>query len=173
MGGEKCEQITVEEQQGGSPPHGRGKDVHVLHAVADLGITPAWAGKSCAPLTGHITCRDHPRMGGEKVVLSSFPQIGRGSPPHGRGKAKPKPVKTPVPRITPAWAGKRLPPSIKPLWIPGSPPHGRGKGEGCPAERAEDRITPAWAGKSDIYETLGTDPKDHPRMGGEKPRSQR
>ena len=31
------------------------------------------------------------------------------------------------------------------------------------------RITPAWAGKSDIYETLGTDPEDHPRVGGEKP----
>ena len=29
-------------------------------------------------------------------------------------------------------------------------------------------ITPAWAGKSDIYETLGTDPEDHPRVGGEK-----
>ena len=33
-------------------------------------------------------------------------------------------------------------------------------------------ITPAWAGKSDIYETLGTDPEDHPRVGGEKPRPQ-
>ena len=45
MGGEKEVSTAVHSKRLGSPPHGRGKDVHVLHAVADLGITPAWAGK--------------------------------------------------------------------------------------------------------------------------------
>ena len=45
MGGEKGQGCGWYLGPIGSPPHGRGKDVHVLHAVADLGITPAWAGK--------------------------------------------------------------------------------------------------------------------------------
>ena len=55
-----------------------------------------------------------------------------------------------------------------PLCFPGSPPHGRGKALPLYVVVLNLGITPAWAGKSDIYETLGTDPEDHPRMGGEK-----
>ena len=50
----------------------------------------------------------------------------------------------------------------------GSPPRGRGKVVSKLFQFCYKRITPAWAGKSDIYETLGTDPEDHPRVGGEK-----
>ena len=51
--------------------------------------------------------------------------------------------------------------------IQGSPPRRRGKALWRYTGFGNARITPAWAGKSDIYETLGTDPEDHPRMGGE------
>ena len=111
-----------------------------------------------------------------------------GSPPHGRGKAKPKPVKTPVPRITPAWAGKRAlqagaeyPKGDHPRMggekynsaealanRQGSPPHGRGKGSIAFFCRFCLRITPAWAGKSALSGSGDRPDGDHPRMGGEK-----
>lgn len=51
----------------GSPPRGRGKAGNDLGCLHDVGITPAWAGKSKNPYLAGALFRDHPRVGGEKV----------------------------------------------------------------------------------------------------------
>ena len=46
MGGEKQELFWALLCASGSPPHGRGKVVLHCGVLLDVGITPAWAGKS-------------------------------------------------------------------------------------------------------------------------------
>ena len=70
-------------------------------------ITPAWAGKRFVFDCIKFKSQDHPRTGGEKLGKISAPNIGQGSPPHGRGKSERGHGRKPDPRITPAWAGKR------------------------------------------------------------------
>ena len=72
VGGEKGEGFFFAPQHQGSPPRGRGKAR--LYALADLevGITPAWAGKSMFFTPRVLGFRDHPRVGGEKPVVSTF-----------------------------------------------------------------------------------------------------
>ena len=50
----------------------------------------------------------------------------------------------------------------------GSPPRGRGKGCWAAEPCWPNRITPAWAGKSRRARCPGSEPWDHPRVGGEK-----
>ena len=95
-------------------------------------------------------------------------------------------------RITPAWAGKRTA-----LWYAvllirdhprvggekngslvcciahtGSPPRGRGKAHAFIIQIRSMRITPAWAGKSSLSMWSVCRYRDHPRVGGEKSRTQ-
>ena len=93
-----------------------------------------------------------------------------------------------IPRITPAYAGKRIGSSIciyapedhprlcgeKTPWQrmqfqhPGSPPPMRGKEKSVEVIRYAKRITPAYAGKRSCW-SLGTCRRgDHPRLCGEK-----
>ena len=58
-------------------------------------------------------------------------------------------------------------------WLWGSPPHGRGKVENALLLNLLDRITPAWAGKSFRWWVGGFFIRDHPRMGGEKPKERK
>ena len=70
MGGEKSLSVSSVWSRTGSPPHGRGK-VKILHACSKgVGITPAWAGKSGIPALASGITWDHPRMGGEKSIIS-------------------------------------------------------------------------------------------------------
>ena len=72
----------------GSPPHVRGKARVCLFLGLPLRITPACAGKS---ISGHLCggqFQDHPRMCGEKFIISRYLCL--------------------LSRITPACAGKRL-----------------------------------------------------------------
>ena len=133
--------------------------------------------------------RDHPRMGGEKAANFLAVCGPRGSPPHGRGKGPALHCSSPVPGITPAWAGKRalqagagypagdhprmggekLAGAAAVTQRQGSPPHGRGKAcRSCCGHTAAG-ITPAWAGKRATPTKNGCSGGDHPRMGGEKP----
>ena len=86
-------------------------------------------------------------MGGEKNPSALACFGGLGSPPHGRGKVEDMRKAGLNPRITPAWAGKRLTVLLAlfllqdhprmggekwyefgvPFTLLGSPPHGRGK----------------------------------------------
>ena len=108
MGGEKTEKDLRLEVERGSPPHGRGKAVLGGFPPGDIGITPAWAGKSEQQATMDTVDMDHPRMGGEKRTAASGDAGDTGSPPHGRGKAQYAATSGGILGITPAWAGKRL-----------------------------------------------------------------
>ena len=52
-------------------------------------------------------------MGGEKQIQGKLSSTGRGSPPHGRGKASIASLGCWCNRITPAWAGKRYNATLK------------------------------------------------------------
>ena len=172
----------------GSPPHGRGKDCRSLALGCQLGITPAWAGKSRTASRETIRIQDHPRIGGEKRARVLHRPDIVGSPPHGRGKVHPDGPEKGSGGITPAWAGKRQTRAVhgrrdkdhprvggEKLHLDvfcnnceGSPPRGRGKVSTCCLLSPLDRITPAWAGKR-YYPFAGILlERDHPRVGGEK-----
>ena len=136
----------------------------------------------------HSHGKDHPRMRGEKPVISPPVTPVAGSPPHARGKVlKLFDIGQRI-RITPACAGKsfsRLPPSLAIRDHPrmrgekvtlkfcehapqGSPPHARGKDVAGHNAAAVPGITPACAGKSLPGNEISMELKDHPRMRGEK-----
>ena len=172
----------------GSPPHGRGKVDTISNNSRARRITPAWAGKSHASLYCNRVEGDHPRMGGEKLPRCGSVYPWQGSPPHGRGKGPALHCSSPVPGITPAWAGKRalqagagypagdhprmggekLAGAAAVTQRQGSPPHGRGKGPHLQKTAVRGGITPAWAGKRASMTPTATTTPDHPRMGGEK-----
>ena len=151
----------------GSPPRVRGKANAFVDQLDQLGITPACAGKSRALFYGRTGNRDHPRVCGEKQMLSfSFASM-LGSPPRVRGKVCRYRQHGLDVRITPACAGKRAAASgatarakdhprvcgeklanlaaNKPM--KGSPPRVRGK-ENIPNRSFYSiGITPACAGK--------------------------
>ena len=92
----------------GSPPRMRGKaGKHRGHVPASR-ITPAYAGKSPGDENRQDAARDHPRVCGEKKIANSDELAVEGSPPRMRGKVLKNRVKSGQPRITPAYAGKRL-----------------------------------------------------------------
>ena len=167
VGGEKSwwgDEVTPKQ---GSPPRGRGKaGGHRLPGNVDW-ITPAWAGKRCAGTRSQGACRDHPCVGGEKLIAFVPASYRKGSPLHGRGKGVDRKIALLRYGITPAWAGKRgqpvkraskaedhprvggekRPARQKGKQDRGSPPRGRGKAPEMVQGTAKARITPAWAGK--------------------------
>ena len=106
-----------------------------------------------------------------------------------RGKVVAHCVRQNAVRITPAYAGKskrRALPALSPgdhprmcgekvamvttaVSTPGSPPHVRGKELRVETCFADNGITPACAGKSNLFVFRRIEPKDHPRVCGEKP----
>ena len=146
----------------------RGKVPCDQSANRHIGITPAYAGKS-----QRIFCRspgneDHPRLCGEKCLLTLPHSYLIGSPPPMRGKVEPIAARMTDGRITPAYAGKSrdslIPDCIhkdhprlcgeKCSFSPtapmkmGSPPPMRGKVLSALIQERRYRITPAYAGKS-------------------------
>ena len=188
MGGEKPLHFFIQFSGPGSPPHGRGKVIRRMEASSPGRITPAWAGKSEVAFHQVRVSKDHPRMGGEKLITIKEGVCPKGSPPHGRGKVYVDGKQLTASGITPAWAGKSSPalrsksnildhPRMggeKPFHpardssAPGSPPHGRGKAARRLSRFTSSRITPAWAGKSFTASPQSQPDRDHPRMGGEK-----
>ena len=106
VGGEKHCPHGINMTFGGSPPRGRGKDTPIGETGAMSGITPAWAGKSCANQFAHSFLQDHPRVGGEKYGKDGKRFYEEGSPPRGRGKDQKQQKWNEQRGITPAWAGK-------------------------------------------------------------------
>ena len=94
----------------GSPPRMRGKGTNPSFAVGLFGITPAYAGKSPTSVVLLLPVRDHPRVCGEKSPSALACFAGSGSPPRMRGKEVVHKRIWVAVRITPAYAGKRLPP---------------------------------------------------------------
>ena len=108
MCGEKFNCNPGSPQHWGSPPHMRGKAKIFRRWSAEMGITPAYAGKSARILKRRTEKRDHPRVCGEKFTLSSSTAVSPGSPPRMRGKAPAQTLTGSASRITPACAGKSL-----------------------------------------------------------------
>ena len=90
----------------GSPPPMRGKVPAFCFGSGNGGITPAYAGKSVRQKHTVGSCRDHPRLCGEKPESSHHVQNNMGSPPPMRGKETDLTVGKLSDRITPAYAGK-------------------------------------------------------------------
>ena len=188
MCGEKFNCNPGSPQHWGSPPHMRGKAKIFRRWSAEMGITPAYAGKSIQTFQFVQYHRDHPRVCGEKLSISSAHISQTGSPPRMRGKAPGFLCSPYFPGITPACAGKRLRavticcaiqdhPRVcgeKPTQRstgsvrPGSPPRVRGKGSAPPRGHPLPGITPACAGKSPRALTRRIMTGDHPRVCGEK-----
>ena len=153
----------------GSPPRMRGKAAARRDRRGLHGITPAYAGKrarSPPPPSGRW---DHPRVCGEKSMMSRVLLFMVGSPPRMRGKVKRNKRFQLADGITPAYAGKsraviggghalqdhprvcgeKTGTAWRWLMVTGSPPRMRGKERArAPVAQAQG-ITPAYAGKSD------------------------
>ena len=172
----------------GSPPRVRGKVRITRSTIAGSGITPACAGKRQERLSHGKNRRDHPRVCGEKQRPSIYPRPLPGSPPRVRGKVIRGLATRITSGITPACAGKSVsrghaPPAgrdhprvcgEKDIRLVcgrkgvGSPPRVRGKDGWKHARSGIDGITPACAGKSLGRLPNEAEPRDHPRVCGEK-----
>ena len=174
-----------------SPPRMRGKVIVRSRNAVQIGITPAYAGKSARILKRRTEKRDHPRVCGEKLKFGTNVTKNPGSPPRVRGKGI---VHVFVPEklgITPAYAGKRMLyaravrrdrdhprvcgekescQKIQKTTL-GSPPRMRGKGCYMQELSGETGITPAYAGKSGPCPDRVPPAGDHPRVCGEKSQS--
>ena len=169
----------------------RGKVIVRSRNAVQIGITPAYAGKSARILKRRTEKRDHPRVCGEKLKFGTNVTKNPGSPPRVRGKGI---VHVFVPEklgITPAYAGKREGPKnaqskvgdhprvCGEKCIPltrghgrqGSPPRMRGKVQLGEIDLQDIWITPAYAGKSGPCPDRVPPAGDHPRVCGEKSQS--
>ena len=166
----------------------RGKAWLLYHRGELFRITPAYAGKS--PLFQNVRqcIEDHPRLCGEKADTAQNLANSAGSPPPMRGKGFPYIITSTGSRITPAYAGKRIPYFAACFTISdhprlcgeklsrcddlrsgvGSPPPMRGKVFSIAIIRIKTRITPAYAGKRRPCGDLAAHCRDHPRLCGEK-----
>ena len=146
----------------------RGKAPVVRDIVRDLGITPAYAGKSGDLGQSAAQTGDHPRVCGEKDGVAYKWLFVTGSPPRMRGKVQKYLAGRFLPRITPAYAGKsalalnvhkvtRDHPRVcgeksfktsTSCGYKGSPPRMRGKAPVRSSPALHSGITPAYAGKS-------------------------
>ena len=86
MRGEDTNAWETHNENGGSPPHARGRpgEAHCLRK--GQGITPACAGKTQTRRIPPKDDADHPRMRGEDERFERLPCGLVGSPPHARGR---------------------------------------------------------------------------------------
>ena len=168
--GEKARTLIVQDEPQGSPPRVRGKAALWRVSRPLFRITPACAGKSAKAERTSRCSWDHPRVCGEKDLVSRQLHFSTGSPPRVRGKGAIGATGRQTAGITPACAGKRSFASGRSfavwdhprvcgekiltscVWIfaRGSPPRVRGKGTFQPLLYLFNGITPACAGKSDF-----------------------
>ena len=106
--GEKCAPTAQQNTATGSPPRMRGKAGQIQSQTPELGITPAYAGKSLRLCILSRLLQDHPRVCGEKKNVRLTKNSLAGSPPRMRGKVSGFCSCTSQRGITPAYAGKRL-----------------------------------------------------------------
>ena len=130
---------------------------------------------------------DHPRVGGEHILISMYSFHVSGSSPRGRGTRNTPITFLQILRIIPAWArntnesnsrriqrtdhprvggehGNAASQSIQGV---GSSPRGRGTLTSRPRGGYGVRIIPAWAGNTDGSKRCWLYRPDHPRVGGE------
>ena len=145
----------------------RGKVMVRIPEGANVGITPAYAGKRSIAFDHVFSLQDHPRLCGEKPFHTLEKYVLTGSPPPMRGKENLDSTIFLMNRITPAYAGKscgtpetagnqwdhprlcgeKLTTDKLPRHCRGSPPPMRGKVCKSCLDLIHKRITPAYAGK--------------------------
>ena len=165
----------------------RGKLDSSTAAVLQLGITPAYAGKTRLNPRRFKKSKDHPRVCGENFLPCLHRGYRTGSPPRMRGKPCCAFVTASRSRITPAYAGKTLTrlhcrcqdrdhPRVcgenrlrngAENGARGSPPRMRGKLHSPYISPPRLRITPADAGKTLLPTGRRNAGQDHPRGCGE------
>ena len=91
----------------GSPPRVRGEVRGHGRRHGDAGITPACAGRSTSPFKRVWMRKDHPRVCGEKSIISMSSMRFSGSPPRVRGEEDGAYSYLGPTGITPACAGRR------------------------------------------------------------------
>ena len=111
---------------GGSSPRGRGKQTEVIVMTNEMGLIPAWAGKTYFLIALPRRAWAHPRVGGENPVAGELRGVPCGSSPRGRGKRCASHSERQVIRLIPAWAGKTV---SRPSGISLSEAHPRVGGE--------------------------------------------
>ena len=188
--GEKNNTAKTYSNMEGSPPRMRGKGQAGRKVVVELGITPAYAGKSTPDRLFLYHLGDHPRVCGEKGCCRFSSLNHSGSPPRVRGKGFLHFAHKMLEGITPAYAGKsttagrgRMPSRDHPRVCGekgdkvkhcfhdlGSPPRMRGKDGINDSAQAVTGITPACAGKRVRHRRISKPTRDHPRICGEKVR---
>ena len=92
----------------GSPPQVRGKLYTIKPFSANVGITPAGAGKTPKSIPFFFVGPDHPRRCGENKICYYYRSCLAGSPPQVRGKRILNDFDSSYFGITPAGAGKTL-----------------------------------------------------------------
>ena len=125
----------------------RGKAGLIWPRCAQMGITPACAGKRAPSGPGMALLRDHPRVCGEKLSKNLFVFHSLGSPPRVRGKVSGSPAAWTGARDHPRVCGEKRRPGRRCRRLKGSPPRVRGKVPVATPNPMPVRITPACAGK--------------------------
>ena len=168
MRGEDKSTIAHARLPNGSPPHARGRHKQSFQGDGDVRLTPACAGKTLTSTGRNWKPTAHPRMRGEDVSRPSPSRFTFGSPPHARGRLRPRQRRMALDRLTPACAGKtpgtNTAPPANPAHprmrgedggiavfgsgIDGSPPHARGRHGSLRRLVLRPRLTPACAGKT-------------------------
>ena len=72
----------------------------------EVGLIPAWAGKTGRRQAWYLVWWAHPRVGGENPSDASAFEDVVGSSPRGRGKLALDEAEAQAMRLIPAWAGK-------------------------------------------------------------------
>ena len=155
----------------GSPPRMRGKAVAIFRQLHHGRITPAYAGKSFgACIADAVPPGSPPRVRGKVIADAPDPDEMRITPAYA-GKS-PQGLRTAVhSRDHPRVCGEKTQEQWDMAVQKGSPPRMRGKGESLINTNAAAGITPAYAGKRACTTTAIIQPKDHPRVCGEKGRA--
>ena len=166
--GEKLDYVLTVINFQGSPPPMRGKGGVNVKFSAQLGITPAYAGKRSAGDCPMYRPWDHPRLCGEKRNAKEIAHLLHGITPAYAGKSGINCNQIPVTEDHPRLCGEKLQIPSDQYIFQGSPPPMRGKGVSHSSQTFVFGITPAYAGKSHLYGYYTIEVRDHPRLCGEK-----
>ena len=128
VGGENRQRTRPFSSVFGSSPRGRGKLLLHELSAGEIGLIPAWAGKTTTTAIARSCPRAHPRVGGENVEVDGAKKLRLGSSPRGRGKPGGGGDVEGLAGLIPAWAGKtcRTKRSTSGAWA-----HPRVGGENC------------------------------------------
>ena len=188
VGGERSGSMISSGRSRGSSPRGRGTRRRSHRGRDHRRIIPAWAGNARKSTAPGGSSPDHPRVGGERISITSVTFGNDGSSPRGRGTRLAHGGRRPRIRIIPAWAGNAASGSRRsgrPSDHPrvggertllcydsgchgGSSPRGRGTHGNQIRVGHFQRIIPAWAGNASTTARSRRPATDHPRVGGER-----